>query len=195
MMKKSIVRKRTIAGMLSLLLLLPSLCAAALAAEASPLLLADVTWDMTPEAVMEAEGMGGADTSAAWTTGAQYVFNYPAENGEPARQVLYVFMAGQLITYSCTIHADGQTGEPELAQQYDILLARLGEKYGEPTQGQTQATAMLTAMFASVDMEGSVVAYAVWDLGDGTVIYLENREGNYVSYAFINTAVLSGIAG
>lgn len=194
-MKKSIVRNRTIAGLLTLLILLPSLCAAAFAAETSPLLLTDVTWDMTPEAVMEAEGRGGTDTSAAWGTGAQYLFSYPAEGGEPARTVIYVFVTGQLIMYNCTIYADEQIGEPELARQYDILLAKLGEKYGEPAQEQPQAIAMLMAMAASVDVEGSIVADTVWVLGDGTLIYLENREGNYVSYAFINPAMLSGIPG
>ena len=61
------------------------LCASASAQGAAPLRLTDVAWDMTPEEVMEAEGAAGADTTQAYEgTGAQYVFNYPAEGGEPA---------------------------------------------------------------------------------------------------------------
>jgi len=188
-------RKRILASALALALLLPLLCAAALADDTTPLLLTGVTWDMTPEAVMEAEGAGGADTTQGWSeTGAQYAFNYPAEGGEPAREVVYVFIGGQLTMYSCLIDAASQDGETDVSPYYDILLARLTEAYGEPSQEQTAMLVMLTAMVASDVESGAIKAYALWDLGDGTVLYLENRENTSISYTFLNTARLFGIA-
>ena len=176
---------------LAMLLLLP--VAAAFAEDAAPLLLTDITWDMTPEQIAEAEGAGGSDMSEAYNeTGAQYAFNHPAEGDEPLRQVVYAFMGGQLLMYSCMADVAYQADGWDAQAYYDAVLANLSAVYGEPTQEQTQAIIMLTAMAASSAEDGSVQAYTLWAPDETTVIYLEYRDETTVSYTYVNGPALFG---
>ena len=181
---------KTLAIGLTLILLLTGVCA--VAEDAQAILFADITFDMTPEEVVAAEGSAGADVSQAYeATGAQYVYNYPAEGTEPLRQVVYAFMGGQLVMYGCTVNTQVQAEEMDAAAYYDTLEAQLTETYGDTATEDSFAMTMMLAMTSVGTDDGSIIAYAIWEMDDGTLLYLSLEE-DVVNYTFINTEKLFG---
>ena len=183
--------RKLMAGLLALALL-TGLCTAALAEDA-PLLMTDVTWEMTPEEVMEAEGAAGADTAEAYdAAGAQYVFTYPAEGDEPLRQVAYAFIGGQLMMYGCTVLVSNLPEGTDPAAYYDSVLARLTALYGGAPEEETYAITMMQAMIAAGQEDDAITAYMLWDLGDGSLLYLEHLADTTITYTFVNADTLFG---
>ena len=94
---------------------------------------------------------------------------------------------------SCTVDVTAQAEAMAAAEWFDVVHARIVELYGEPTQDTTGTLGMLMVMFETGIEDGTVVSHALWDLGDGSILFLENMTDTKVSYTFVNATALFGI--
>ena len=187
-MKRKFAFQGTFALGLSLLLLLSGLCAAAEEQDQEPYQRfgQSVNWDTTMVDMREIQGVGEDEELDEYSVGeyAQYGFAQTNEDGVEAYG-FYIFRADQLAMYGVNMAVGDQAGETGAAGLYEAYLAKLTEKYGDPTtEDKRRLTEVYAALGDGTMDEEEIRAFAGWDLGGGTELYLVNAYGQSVIYLY-----------
>jgi hypothetical protein len=162
----------------------------------TPGLVEGVTWDTTPEEILEVETVSRAEDliAAAYTeAGTEISILHPAEGDEPARQLSYAYKGGLLMGYGCIIASIYQPEGTDMAQYYDVYLQRFSRAYGNPADQDQARVEALYSSFITENVRAFITAHAVWDLGDDTVLFLLNMMDTNITYMFASESRLLAI--
>lgn len=180
--------KSVILAGLVLLAFITLSCAPVMAQEMTPGLVGGVTWDTTPEEILQAEGITGMEDllAAAYTEeGTQISLSHFAEGEEPTRQFFYAYQKGKLMAYGCAIVSFYQAEGADMAAYYDMYLRRFAQAYGDPAEQDRERIDTLLSVLYGEDLS-ALTAYAGWDLGDDTILFHINADGMNIMYMYIS---------
>ncbi len=178
---------------LSLLLLLP---AAALAESATATSEPEVAWDMTVEAMMEAEGVTDVDSVDTYSVGdfVQYGFPREADSENPETYVYYIFKNDQLVMIGHSMDSSAMGEDADVEAVFETMLSTISDEFGEPTLSDAQTFIdQLNALEADTAEPGDVSTFAGWELGYGTELYLMVApDGSSILYVYSYPSMLLG---
>ncbi len=191
-MKRKTVLRTVAAFGLSLLVAL-SAFAAAFAQDAEAELENGITWKTTIPLMKNAEGLAEDSEMDTYSVGdfTQYGTSRPAEGDNPESFVYYIFKLDQLVMFGNSFDSYALPEDTDMTAVFGSQLARLSERYGEPTIDDRQRFVGLMDMLEEGAVsDEDIEQFAGWDLGNGTELYLMNVFGDSVLYVFANTARL-----
>lgn len=177
---------------LTLSLLLP---AAVLAEIASSGADPGVSWDLTVDQMMEAEGVTDLSTVDTYTVGdfIQYGFLHDGDAENPPTYVYYIFKNGQLAMLGHNADTSEMGDGADVATVFDSMLATMSETFGEPTIEDAQRFVdQLNAMEEGTAEPGDISLFAGWDLGSGTELYLVGAPDGGMIYVYTLPALVLG---
>jgi hypothetical protein len=192
MIRRSALRVLT-AVCLALWLLLP---AAVLAESASSGADPGVSWDLTVDQMMEAEGVTDLSAVDTYAVGdfTQYGFPHEADAENPPTYVYYIFQNGRLVMLGHNADTSEMGDGADVATVFDSMLATMSETFGEPTIEDAQRFVdQLNAMEEGTAEAGDISLFAGWDLGSGTELYLMGPpDGGSILYVYTLPALVLG---
>lgn len=191
-MKRNGILRIVTALCLSLTLLLP---AAVLAESAESASDPGVSWDLTVEQMMEAEGVTDLDSADTYSVGdfIQYGFQHEADGENPSTYVYYIFKNDQLVMLGHNADISDLGDGADVATVFDTMLGTMSETFGDPTLDDAQRFIdQLNALEAGTAEAGDVELFAGWELGSGTELYLLGAPDGSVLYVYTLPALVLG---
>jgi hypothetical protein len=191
-MKRNSTLRIVTALCLALTLFLP---AAVLAESAAPVSDSGVSWDLTIEQMMKAEGVTDLDSADIYSVGdfTQYGFSHDADGENPATYVYYIFKNDLLVMLGHSADTSDLGEDADVTTVFDSMLSTMSETFGDPTIDDPQRFVdQLNALKAGTAEAGDVELFAGWDLGSGTELYLMGTPDGSVLYVYTLPTLVLG---
>jgi hypothetical protein len=153
----------------------------------------DVDWGTSISRMREIEGVTQDNEPEMYSVGdfTQYGFRREADEGALPAYIYYIFKLERLVMYGCSFDSYMLPDGTDLEEIYGAQLARLSEKYGEPSIDDKQRFIRLMDVLDEGSLhEGDIEQIAGWDLGNGTELYLLNALGDSIIYIYADSEEL-----